>query len=723
MLKIKQKEERKKQNNKERGITLIALVITIIVLLILAGVTIATLFGDNGIITKALEAKQKTEEAAKREQQQLAGIFGKNYADYNGQLHVEDGKLLNQYNEQIQLNGLYYGYGNSEYTEALLTTLKNKGVNLIKIGYNYSGGIEPYNKEGNMEKMYSLIDQLLKMNFYIDIIYWSDSNLNTLSSEAIDYFTQIANKYPNNEQILYEICNEPFENTWEEISTYANSVIPKIREVSPNAVISTPFSSNNFNEELFTNLLDFENLMYVTHIYAGDLNAVKGLNMAIMDYNVPVFISEWSNVDSKGEREDKELTDNLIYIINQNKIANSAWYFDESNTWQSDLSMIKYDSWGKVLNSGEIKEEDLGSAGKYYFNFIQGENKGTKREYLINYYYESEKYYEDILFWEEEYRTNITKIIFENKIDIPDTAIKTWDASDDGSKSIIAYIIDDGNNNGTYELHICGKNKKVKLISLFYTFAGFSKLEYINLNQLDTTTVKDMNSMFSGDVNLRTIVGIENIDTSNVDDMNAMFFQCINLESINLSNFDTLNVTNMGSMFYYCESLKEIDLKTFDTSNVTNMSRMFQSCKQLEQINFGNMNTSKVADMSYMFYDCNNLNSLDLSVFNTSNVTNMYAMFNGTGRNSSNFELILGEKFDTSNVTNMETMFQLTGNANSNFSLDLTSFTFRDNLNYTNIFAYLEPTVTIYVKDEEMQQFVINARGENVWSTNNVIIK
>ena len=46
-----------------KGITLIALVITIVVLLILAGVTIATLTGDNGLLTRANEAKEKTEEA------------------------------------------------------------------------------------------------------------------------------------------------------------------------------------------------------------------------------------------------------------------------------------------------------------------------------------------------------------------------------------------------------------------------------------------------------------------------------------------------------------------------------------------------------------------------------------------------------------------------------------------------------------------------------------
>ena len=44
-----------------KGITLIALVITIIVLLILAGVTIAALSGDNGILKRAAEAKQETE--------------------------------------------------------------------------------------------------------------------------------------------------------------------------------------------------------------------------------------------------------------------------------------------------------------------------------------------------------------------------------------------------------------------------------------------------------------------------------------------------------------------------------------------------------------------------------------------------------------------------------------------------------------------------------------
>ena len=55
----------------EKGITLIALVITIIVLLILAGVSIAMLTGENGILTQAKNAKKETERAAEEEERIL----------------------------------------------------------------------------------------------------------------------------------------------------------------------------------------------------------------------------------------------------------------------------------------------------------------------------------------------------------------------------------------------------------------------------------------------------------------------------------------------------------------------------------------------------------------------------------------------------------------------------------------------------------------------------
>ncbi|MFR0822472.1 MAG: hypothetical protein ACLU84_04540 [Clostridia bacterium] len=59
---------------KQKGVTLIALVITIIVLIILAGVAINALVGENGIITQAQKAKNDTEQGKKDEESGLLGL-------------------------------------------------------------------------------------------------------------------------------------------------------------------------------------------------------------------------------------------------------------------------------------------------------------------------------------------------------------------------------------------------------------------------------------------------------------------------------------------------------------------------------------------------------------------------------------------------------------------------------------------------------------------------
>lgn len=76
-----------KNFRKNQGITLIALVITVIVLLILASVTIATLTGENGILNRAQEANNKTDQAEKDEKEKL--------------VDMED--ILNEYTTRIEV--------------------------------------------------------------------------------------------------------------------------------------------------------------------------------------------------------------------------------------------------------------------------------------------------------------------------------------------------------------------------------------------------------------------------------------------------------------------------------------------------------------------------------------------------------------------------------------------------------------------------------------------
>ncbi len=62
---------KEKLRKKQEGITLVALVVTIVVLLILAGITIMYTMGENSIFKKAQEAKNKTAEAIKNEQEYM----------------------------------------------------------------------------------------------------------------------------------------------------------------------------------------------------------------------------------------------------------------------------------------------------------------------------------------------------------------------------------------------------------------------------------------------------------------------------------------------------------------------------------------------------------------------------------------------------------------------------------------------------------------------------
>ena len=97
---MKNKRNKEQLMKASNGITLIALVITIIVLLILAGVTIATLTGENGILTKARTAQTTTDEENTKEQIKTAvmGSYGK-----DGKLNYDD---LKTNLEQIGITGL-----------------------------------------------------------------------------------------------------------------------------------------------------------------------------------------------------------------------------------------------------------------------------------------------------------------------------------------------------------------------------------------------------------------------------------------------------------------------------------------------------------------------------------------------------------------------------------------------------------------------------------------
>lgn len=148
---LREREEKMKLNLKERmkqekGITLIALVITIIVLLILAGVTIATLTGENGILNQANKAKIKSDIAEVKEQAQLDIANWTAEKLKNGEDTTLDDATVKSIIESANQNNT-----NKYYSELTTTSIITKQGNEILFS-------EFYKKEGTEGVDYSQLN-------------------------------------------------------------------------------------------------------------------------------------------------------------------------------------------------------------------------------------------------------------------------------------------------------------------------------------------------------------------------------------------------------------------------------------------------------------------------------------------------------------------------------------------------------------------------------------
>ena len=132
--------------NNNFGITLIALVVTIIVLLILAGISISMLSGDNSILQKATEAKQTTERSEAKEQAKIdimAWITDKVSKNENSDL--DDSKIQEiltdkAYVKEAKASSFITAKGEYEipYSELYDTTEKQQNEGGTTLGENYS---------------------------------------------------------------------------------------------------------------------------------------------------------------------------------------------------------------------------------------------------------------------------------------------------------------------------------------------------------------------------------------------------------------------------------------------------------------------------------------------------------------------------------------------------------------------------------------------------------
>lgn len=305
--------------------------------------------------------------------------------DYYGALSVTDGKLVDSHGKEVQLTGIStHGinwFPEFATPETIASLRNNFGINVIRIAM-YTSDYNGYcvggsdNQKDLMDKVCSAVDAATENEMYV-IIDWhtlNDENPNTYKAESIQFFGEMVRKYKDNDNVIYEICNEPNgDTTWSDIKSYAKEVIPVIRNVDSDAVIlvgTLEWSSDL--ESVQDDPLNFKNIMYTYHFYAASHkeDARKQLESAL-EAGLPVFISEYGLVsaDGNGSVNTKE-AEKWYDIIDEYKLSSCIWNLSNKDEGSALIS-------ADCQSTLDWKYEDLSEEGKYFFDKL---SKGNIKE-------------------------------------------------------------------------------------------------------------------------------------------------------------------------------------------------------------------------------------------------------------------------------------------------------------------------------------------------------
>ncbi|MDE7227656.1 MAG: glycoside hydrolase family 5 protein [Treponemataceae bacterium] len=296
----------------------------------------------------------------------------------HGKLHVSGAYLYDEHDQKYQLygmstHGINFGTDFSRYVnKAAFQTLRDDwNTNCIRLVL-YPQGYGGYCAGGNQAELKQLIcdgiEYATELGMYV-LVDWHvhEYNPQNTQAEAIAFLGEISQKYANYGNVLYEICNEPTGSPWSStIKPYAQAVIPAIRTNAPNAVIIV--GTNTWSQDLdeaWADKLNFDNVMYTFHFYAGSHSNLKSRVENVITKGMSVFITEFGTCDASGNGGFNEAESNSWFaLIKKYNISHMNWSLCNKNETASAIST------GCSKTSGWA-ESDLTESGKLIRNHFR----------------------------------------------------------------------------------------------------------------------------------------------------------------------------------------------------------------------------------------------------------------------------------------------------------------------------------------------------------------
>ena len=303
-------------------------------------------------------------------------------------LHVEGVALADKNGKTVQLKGLsHHGlvwfpqYVNNDFYKQMH---EKWGANVIRAAmyteeyHGYCTGNTKEEKKQIKKENKDLVEKSIKYatdnDMYV-IVDWhvlNDQNPNKHVKASKAFFKWVAKKYGKQNNIIYEICNEPNGSTsWADIKKYANKVIPVIRKYDPDSVIivGTPTWSQELDKAA-ADPLKYDNVMYSLHFYAVTHREwLQDKYKDAIKAGLPVFVTEFGISDASGGGAiDKSFANKWIKLLNKNKTSYCMWNI--SNKSESS-SIIK----PEITKTSGFAKSDLTESGKWFLGKLKKKKK------------------------------------------------------------------------------------------------------------------------------------------------------------------------------------------------------------------------------------------------------------------------------------------------------------------------------------------------------------
>ena len=302
----------------------------------------------------------------------------------NGKLSVKGADLVNQYGEKYQLYGLsthgLQWFSKVVNFDTICAIQENFGNNVIRFalytdedGYCDGSASKKQQMLNTIEKGIEIATQL---GLYV-IVDWhmvgaenpDDKNPLTYLAESKEFFSYMSEKYKDQDNIIYEIMNEPNgSTTWADCKKYANEVIPLIRKNTDAVIlVGNPKWTADLNSVMKDPLTGYENIMYTYHFYAADHSNTTQVVTAY-DNGFPVFISEFGFMESSGDGNISETNGNKWKkVLDTRNISYVAWNISNS---KGSASIFKYNT----TNLSDVSDSNLKTWGVYLKNWYRAKS-------------------------------------------------------------------------------------------------------------------------------------------------------------------------------------------------------------------------------------------------------------------------------------------------------------------------------------------------------------